>query len=234
MRIMSVELTNRCDMDCWFCPHSKLTRSIGDMSIDTVHTVIDKMRQMGQKFVVLNGLGESVLHPDFFEIVGLFYDAGIMGLINTNACALTQRTAGRLLDSPLETIDVSMDFAGQRENNLVDKMIHDPRVIVNIKGVDRNQVVAFRERWGNKVHIEYLVNFAGQMDFKGDARLEKKCLFMDKDFCVILHTGEVCACCCDADGVNILGHIEDVISLQHKEDGYDTCKKCNGYDPGRI
>ena len=43
MKILMVELTNHCNEDCWFCPHSKMIREKGFMSMDTVKQVISKI-----------------------------------------------------------------------------------------------------------------------------------------------------------------------------------------------
>jgi len=229
MLIRMVEVTNRCNENCWFCPHTKMQRPQGDISIDTVSIAISKMVGMGQKQVCLNNLGEPLLHPKFFEIADMFGDAGIATCVTANSRALDDRLVSELEKSSLGTIQLSMDFAGDRENELVNCIIDDPRVSVNIKGATRQEIVDFRERWGSKALVKFITNIAGQMDFKDDDVLHRNCVFLDTNHCVLLWDGRISACCYDFDGNYILGTIDEVDKLHHREE-YDLCKNCMGLD----
>lgn len=226
MKILMVELTNHCNEDCWFCPNSKMVREKGFMSMDTVKHVISKIEPGSS--VVLNNLGESLLHPQFFEIAEMFVDAGIGTMVTVNGCCLDKELVANLLESKISNVRISIDFITKDIETIVEPLLDDHRFIMNIKGVDRDSIVKFREKYGDKGCITYLVDFAGQMNFKSDFSASRDCTFLNDDKCVILWNGKVCACCYDYEGTNILGTIDELDNMNHRD--YDLCKNCNGLD----
>lgn len=228
MKIHTMEITNRCNEDCWFCAHSRMQRPQGDISMNTVSVAISKMVAMGQTSVCLFNLGESLLHPKFFEISDMVADAGISPTLILNSKTLNDGLINDLKQSRLSDISISMDFAGDRENDLVDHIIDDPRVSVNLKGITRAEIVEFRKRWGTKAKIKFINDFAGLMDYR-DCSAAQNCFFRNNNYCTLLWDGRISACIYDIDGNYILGTIDEIDNLHHRKE-YDLCKKCMGLD----
>lgn len=224
MKILMVELTNRCNMNCWFCPHSKMKREQGDMSMETVKKVIEK----SHSHVVLHNLGESLLHPHFFEIAALFNEAGKHTTINVNSVALNETLVEKLLSSDISVIRVSMDYATERENLLCREMCDDKRTSFNLKGgYERERYTQFRERWGKKAVISGLHDFCNRTDNIKIDTLPKttNCIFLKGDLGTVLWNGDVVPCCFDYEGEHIFGTIDDVDSFGHRGE-YPICEKC--------
>lgn len=194
--------------------------------MDIVKEVISKIKP--ESSVILNNLGESLLHPQFFEIVEMFSDAKIRTMITTNACGLDQELVDKLVNSSISSIRISVDFISKETEDIIKPMIDDNRVIINIKGTNRKAINKFREKYGNNGCITFLVDFAGQMDFNGDFSPARNCIFLNENKCVVLWDGQICGCCYDYEGNNILGDISEIDILNHRE--YDLCENCNGLD----
>ena len=60
---------------------------------------------------MLIGLGEPFMDPEIFERIEFCHRHSISTLLSTNGTFLDERTAARVLDSPLEQITLSFDGA---------------------------------------------------------------------------------------------------------------------------
>ena len=70
-RLIDVELTNRCNALCSFCPRD-VTPEQGFMSFETFSKVIERANELDiVPRITLTGQGESTLHPQLLEEVTL-------------------------------------------------------------------------------------------------------------------------------------------------------------------
>ena len=80
-RNIDIELTNRCNATCDFCPREKTPKQ-GFMSLDVFDQVIDRVLALGSHAKAsLTGLGEPMLHPHFLEFVSHGIQRGLNGLM---------------------------------------------------------------------------------------------------------------------------------------------------------
>lgn len=103
VKSVGIGLTNRCDLKCGHCYSRRLPT--GDLSLDDVKQILACFPDLER---VNFGTGESVLCPDFFEILDLLRSRGVGMALTTNGL-----TVGGLSDDQLECfkdIDVSLDF----------------------------------------------------------------------------------------------------------------------------
>ncbi len=89
-----VELTYRCNLDCYFC-YNDLTLRGRPLSRAQYFELLDGLRELGALNVVLSG-GEPLAHPDFFEIGGRARELGFVTRIKSNGHALGLETARRI------------------------------------------------------------------------------------------------------------------------------------------
>jgi MoaA/NifB/PqqE/SkfB family radical SAM enzyme len=89
---IQVEVTSRCPGRCTYCPHTTLKDSWQprDMSMATFERLWPLMRRSGR--VHLQGWGEPLLNPAFFEMAGLARKAG---------CQVSTTTCGLRMDAPM-------------------------------------------------------------------------------------------------------------------------------------
>ena len=103
---LDLELTNRCNALCTFCPRDK-TPSQGFMSDSHFYKALD-YAQNENVFVSLTGQGESMIHPRFIEYVQEIKKRGLSCQITTNASLLTESITDFLLSVCIDKINFSV------------------------------------------------------------------------------------------------------------------------------
>ena len=114
--IVIVAVTNVCDMACIHCAHPVIKRDPGYRGAfmrPEVHTaLVEQTRPYRDRLWVFRYAadGESLLHPRFLDFVEETKAAGIGPVdLTTNAMSLTESKMRRLLQAPVDVIDVSLD-----------------------------------------------------------------------------------------------------------------------------
>ncbi len=135
-----LELTSRCNKNCWMCGRRKIDRqypeiamNYGDMDFELVKRISE---QLPEGIVVqFHNNGEPLLYPKFGEAVRLFKNQ--IKCVDTNAKLILEK-ADEIIDN-LDTITVSVienDPEGDEQYELVKKFLE-------IKG-DRKPIVIYR------------------------------------------------------------------------------------------
>lgn len=220
--IHQIELTTRCNLKCHYCPHyPNLPREKTDMEWRTFEEALKFVaffvRQGTQTELSLTGIGESLLHPRFVEMV-----AESRAVLGTHR-PLTLTTNGLLLDDAM-----CAALAPFR-----------PQVFVSLH---RPEKAAFAVEAAKKHGILAGVNnsFAtASFDWAGYQRNwtpirsapKIKCEFLRSGWGVILVDGRIATCCLDADGSSVVGNIfkdsPSAISLKPWGDETKGCKGCH-------
>lgn len=107
-----VELTTRCNLLCPMCVKQAEGSCIveGDMPLDVFQRLLPSLAHT--RSLVLNGIGEPLLHPELEEVIRLSRARmpahGVIGF-QSNGFLLDRRRAARLLAAGLDTICLSLD-----------------------------------------------------------------------------------------------------------------------------
>ncbi|HEX6540149.1 MAG TPA: radical SAM protein [Ktedonobacterales bacterium] len=91
----------------------------------------------------LQGLGEPMMHPRFFEMVAYATAKGIRVTTNSNATLLNERRAVRCVTSGLDCLHVSLDGATAATYERIRVRAHFERVTANVE-----RLLTARERLG--------------------------------------------------------------------------------------
>lgn len=103
-----IELTNKCNFHCDFCPSDSQTRAIGFMDVDLVKQNYDAVVQDRLANVVtLHVMGEPTLHPNLIDILKHGAARKIQTELVTNGSTLVPKLVPGILDSLYGTLDVS-------------------------------------------------------------------------------------------------------------------------------
>ncbi|MDL2227179.1 radical SAM protein [Deltaproteobacteria bacterium OttesenSCG-928-M10] len=105
---LNIELTNRCQLDCFFCSRQTSTRPLGDMSLETARLIVDEAAQYDECGLRLTGWGEPLLHPRAGEIVTMIKKAGLPLKIYTNGLALTPELMDVFIEAGVDDLQFSM------------------------------------------------------------------------------------------------------------------------------
>lgn len=128
-RVVDIELTNRCNATCSFCPREKTPKQ-GFMAYETFEKAVERVLELGSDTdVFLTGLGEPMLHPRFLDCIRHLAEHDLKPSFTTNASRLFRDKSEALLNAGLKRIDFSvsdlgddyekvynLDFATTRQN----------------------------------------------------------------------------------------------------------------------
>ncbi len=107
-----VELTTRCNLQCSMCvkyaPGSCIPES--DMELGVFQALLPSLAHADT--VILNGIGESLMHPNLLEIIGMAHEQMAVGSsigLQSNGLLLNQEMAQKLIVQGLSTLCLSVD-----------------------------------------------------------------------------------------------------------------------------
>ena len=108
--VVLIENTNHCNAKCIMCPHSKMKRNKGTMSLELYKHIIDACIVLGIQRIQITGVGETLLDPLLFERIRYEKKEGIQEVnIFSNASLLTPQKQEMLLTSGVDLVFLSVD-----------------------------------------------------------------------------------------------------------------------------
>lgn len=141
-KFLQIEPVGQCNLRCRMCPI--LFRKDGPpygppafMELDAFRSLVDQFE--GLEELHLQGLGEPMMHPGFFEMVRYAAGKGIRVTTNTNLTLLNDRRAGECVSSGLFRIHVSIDGATAetyeriRVRSSFDKILRNMKLLIRKK-----------------------------------------------------------------------------------------------------
>jgi MoaA/NifB/PqqE/SkfB family radical SAM enzyme len=108
-RFVQIEPVGECNLRCRMCPVRYREVSHAYMAWDAYTKLIDELPALTE--LHLQGLGEPLLHPRFFDMVEYAVARGVRVSVNTNLTLLTPAKAERAATCGLAAIYVSVDGA---------------------------------------------------------------------------------------------------------------------------
>ena len=109
VRRLHVELTNRCNFSCEFCPDGGMRRPRGTMPLSTVRHILS---QAGTERLALQAhfhvMGEPLLYPDLCEAVRIARGNGLEAWVTTNGSLLSPDLLAQLQDAGLSHLTISL------------------------------------------------------------------------------------------------------------------------------
>jgi len=112
------------------------------MALDTFKRLVDQFDRLTE--LHLQGLGEPMMHPHFFDMVAYAADRGITVSTNTNLTLLNARRAERCVTSGLDRLCISIDGATAATYERIRVRASLARVIRNLE-----LLLATRDRLGS-------------------------------------------------------------------------------------
>ncbi|MDF2436460.1 MAG: hypothetical protein K0Q95_836 [Bacteroidota bacterium] len=107
--IVSIELTNYCNLKCNYCPSPLGLRSRGYMDGTTFQNLIASLKQNNISRLRMVGNGESTLHPEFSSYAKQIAKHVKFFTIVTNAQWKNLKIADTLLMTPFQMVGISID-----------------------------------------------------------------------------------------------------------------------------
>lgn len=108
-RLIAWELTGSCNLKCVHCRASAVEdRDPNELTTQEIKDTIDNIATFAKPILILTG-GEPLVREDVFEIARYGTEKGLRVVVGTNATLITPEAAGKLLDSGVKRISVSID-----------------------------------------------------------------------------------------------------------------------------
>src|SRR5690242_1577569 len=133
---VQIEPVGQCNLRCQMCPIQ--FREDGPpygppafMDFDHFTSLIDQFDGLHE--LHLQGLGEPMMHPRFFDMIEYAVARGIQVTTNTNLTLLTAERAERCVTSGLHGIHVSVDGATAETYERIRVRAHFDRVVRNLE-----------------------------------------------------------------------------------------------------
>ncbi len=104
-----IEPTNHCNLACLTCPHSRMKRSRGVMSLGLFKRLADQADELDIRNIKLAGLGEPLLDRDIAEKIAYAKKKNICVKMYTNGMLLTEEKARQLVEAGIDEMLVSID-----------------------------------------------------------------------------------------------------------------------------
>jgi len=113
-QIVNLELTNRCNLECVFCDHSRLRHEmrLGQMEIGLLENILSSLQGQDIYELGLVGLGEPLLNTDLSDHLACIraYEKNFERIsLNSNATLLNPEKAELIADSVITMVTFSLN-----------------------------------------------------------------------------------------------------------------------------
>lgn len=107
---LTLELTNRCNLECTFCPRHLVNMNLGNMEWELFQKIVDEAAEHLPMIMVLFFRGESLTHPDLCKMIRYAKEKGIGPIqLASNGFLLSEEMGEKIIDSGLDFISFSLD-----------------------------------------------------------------------------------------------------------------------------
>lgn len=132
--ILHIEPTNACNIRCPNCitGAGENNQEKGMMQFETFKKIVDDLKEH-LVIIRLDGLGESLLHKDFFKMLKYASQNNIITSLSTNFTAITPDNISAFIDAGLDYIIVGLDASTEETYQKVRTGGNLELVIKNLK-----------------------------------------------------------------------------------------------------
>jgi radical SAM protein with 4Fe4S-binding SPASM domain len=135
-RFVQIEPVGQCNLRCRMCPIQFRSESApgqprAQMDFSVFCGLLDQFPEMTE--LQLQGLGEPLMHPRFFDMVRYAAQRGIEVSTNSNLTMLSERRAEECVKSGLHVMHVSLDGASAQTYEAIRIRARFDRVLRNLR-----------------------------------------------------------------------------------------------------
>ncbi len=142
---LQIEPVGQCNLRCRMCPVQYRPESAPRsppalLDFDLYCRLLDGFDGVSE--LHLQGLGEPLLHPRFFDMVRVAVARGLRVSTNTNMTLMTEARAAECVDSGLHRLHVSIDGASRQVYETIRVNARLPKVLRNLRWLMRAKSAA--------------------------------------------------------------------------------------------
>lgn len=170
-KAIEIELTNRCDLRCVFCPNYSHKRKRGTMSFETFKNIVDGIKELGISQVVFSGFGECLLDRNIIEKLDYLHRHKRVAYVQlvTNGVLLTPELSKKICEGELVSlVNISIEAADTETYETIhnvdafDKVVENVTLLYEIRKDKRvsspHISVRFKDFSHNRGHFSNFVN----------------------------------------------------------------------------
>lgn len=191
VRVYQVDVTNRCNATCWYCPQPGHERARGDMDLATFECVLDIAEN---RSFHLHHFSEPLLNRHLAEMVSLATARGFRVGFSTNGRLLSQTKLDDLAARGLAWVRLHTTPFNVR---LSEYQIPEGLVMTEHRVGDQGPRDAPEKP---------MVSYAGHIENMNEASGARRCSYLGypdgKPWRVVLWNGDLGLCCVDVEGTN--------------------------------
>jgi len=184
---ISLELVNRCNLDCIMCLENQHTQPRAELSLDDIKRILDEGQANKMPSIEL-GLGSEVMmYKDIKEVVKLVKKAGILDVFfSTNGILLNDEIIEAIIDNKITRVKISLDAATEEtykkirrgapslkitEDNIKkiiswkkkkNSRLPIIRLSFIVMDINKHEITKFIDKWKNEVDY---IDFQKLIDF---------------------------------------------------------------------
>ncbi|MEA3466853.1 MAG: radical SAM/SPASM domain-containing protein [Thermodesulfobacteriota bacterium] len=169
---VQIEVTTHCNAVCLYCPHTlaKERWQNGHFPLTLFHDLLPSLSHTN--LVFLQGWGEPLLHPDFFEMVRLCKKQQKMVGFTTNGLLLNKEIIHTIVDLQVDILGVSFAGTTSSTHNRIRKGTDFDTVVAALEYLQR--IKAERKTTKPAVHLAYIMLASNFDELSRITRLAKK------------------------------------------------------------
>jgi len=125
---IEIELSSACNLSCTYCPRHYVDSLKGLMDYDLFKSLIEEIKAYPNTILVLHRRGESLLHPDFCDMMKMVIGKFKNVQLATNATLLDKKKADAIINAVSFlsfSIDTPQGFDKRRPPAKYEKVIHN-------------------------------------------------------------------------------------------------------------
>lgn len=151
---IQVEVSSYCNASCAYCPHTIYRENWNSRHLPLA-TFVKLIPVFGRiKMVFLQGWGEPLLNPAFFEMVGRAKKRGCVVGTSTNGTLLDEVNIDKILSSGLDILAVSLAGTDEK-NDAIRAGTNINGIVKSIELINKKKTALGTER--PSVHLAYLL-----------------------------------------------------------------------------
>ena len=122
LRLVAWELTRSCNLACVHCRAAALDRPYeGELTAAECMRVMDEIAEVSKPIIIMTG-GEPLLRLDVFDLARYGNEKGFRMTMATNGTLLTPEIAGKMIESGIQRISISIDGATAESHDAFRRM----------------------------------------------------------------------------------------------------------------
>ncbi|MEW6600117.1 MAG: radical SAM/SPASM domain-containing protein [Nitrospirota bacterium] len=114
-RLIMLEVTNACNLQCRMCGNRKMKRVRGRMPVELGRKAIREAAHAGIREVALYTTGEPLLYPELEKLIASAKQNNMRCILTSNGLLLNQKSAEMLCSSGLDSFKFSIDGTTREE-----------------------------------------------------------------------------------------------------------------------